>query len=299
MAKNNKNQNKKYKLPEDYLKYIKTKGGGLLPSKWVYVFYHKPSDKGDFHPDETITAANKDPQSPIFFVARDAYEHYGFLKSDLEKGKKKAPVYKYYHETGDIEKKADSFEDFLKWVEKVKEEYEKQKKAAGSRKNKYNKTANEVKKQELRKVANAINTLQKHTTSGAGIGALVGGLLAPVIREFEPKERTLLLKTAVATALSSPKQKAKILKKAGIAEYLNNSMIFGSPITRGAGIGALVGALLSPAVYFMTPEEKRNALKTLVITALSGAGVGGLGGLAYRQFGGEIENSGNKSQNSE
>jgi len=103
-------------LPEDYLRFLRYSSGGLLPGD-TFLVAPLGNELGE---EESLLKANKirPPDFPLIIIGRDAFEDYGFLKrelAELEKNKKFIPaLYRYLHETGEYERAADSFEDFIK-----------------------------------------------------------------------------------------------------------------------------------------------------------------------------------------
>jgi len=105
------------RLPQDYLDFLQFADGGILPGGTVIVY----SAGTGAHPQETLLAANQNRPAdfPLLLVARDAYEEFGFLKSDLARLADTGgicPLYRYWHETESLEKVADSFADFVRRV---------------------------------------------------------------------------------------------------------------------------------------------------------------------------------------
>jgi len=105
------------RLPQDYLDFLHFADGGVLPGGTMIVYSAGPG----IHPSETLLAANRDrPRDfPMLLVSRDAYEEYGFLKSELkqlEQGSRLCPVYRYRHENEEVEQVAPSFREFVEWA---------------------------------------------------------------------------------------------------------------------------------------------------------------------------------------
>jgi hypothetical protein len=101
------------RFPADFVDFLRFSDGGVLPGGAVLVY----SAGTGPHPAETILAANggRPPEFPLLLIARDAYEEYGFLKSELaQKNDQPCAVYKFYHETEEIERAAPSFADFVR-----------------------------------------------------------------------------------------------------------------------------------------------------------------------------------------
>jgi len=105
-------------FPADFVDFLRFADGGILPGGTILVY----SAGTGIAPAETILAANecRPPEFPLLLIARDAYEEYGFLKSELASlatnENQKCAVYRFYHETEEIEKVADSFADFIRSV---------------------------------------------------------------------------------------------------------------------------------------------------------------------------------------
>jgi len=105
------------RFPQDYLDFLHFADGGVLPGGTMIVY----SAGTGIHASETLRAANEGRPSdfPVVLVARDGYEEYGFLKSELaqlEEKDRSCPVYRFWHETERIELIAPSFTDFVHWA---------------------------------------------------------------------------------------------------------------------------------------------------------------------------------------
>jgi hypothetical protein len=105
------------RFPRDYIDFLRFADGGVLPGGTMIVY----SVGSGVHPSETLLAANQSrlENFPLVLIARDAYEEYGFLKSELAElsvKDRKCGVYRYWHETEHIELIALSFSEFVEWA---------------------------------------------------------------------------------------------------------------------------------------------------------------------------------------
>jgi len=135
---------------------------------------------------------------------------------------------------------------------------------------------------------NILKTLALSVLGGGGLSAFTGrpdlahiALFSPVLfsrymyeKEKEEKEKNKKVKT---------NKKSASFKEDIAKAYGHHPQIGGTLL--GAGGGLLLGALASPLFYYLTPEEKRNFLRTLLTSSLGGAGIGAaLGHAFYRQL---------------
>lgn len=102
-------------FPQDYLEFLAFADGGILPGGRLIIY----SAGTGIHPSETLLAANekRPPDFPLVLIARDAYEEFGFLKSDLAalgETDRVCPVYVFMHETETLERVAECFADFVR-----------------------------------------------------------------------------------------------------------------------------------------------------------------------------------------
>jgi hypothetical protein len=95
------------RFPREYREFLLAADGGMLND---FLFY----SVGDgLHPAETLLAANTSASKdyPLFCVGRDAFDDFGFLKSNLALAN--PPVHFLFHETWESTKVAESFAEFL------------------------------------------------------------------------------------------------------------------------------------------------------------------------------------------
>lgn len=97
------------RLPNAFAEFLKFADGGSLADGRFIIF---AAGKG-IHPEETLTAANQNPDAeiPLIFIARDAAEYFGFKKEEILLPD--PPIYIYWHEFGEIQKVADTFDEFV------------------------------------------------------------------------------------------------------------------------------------------------------------------------------------------
>lgn len=96
-------------LPSSLRDFLRWADGGQLAGKTIIVY----SAGIGLCSDETLVSANTDrePGYPLLNIGRDATNEFGFLKTDLTKGI--PPVYFLFHETGELDRVAESFVEFI------------------------------------------------------------------------------------------------------------------------------------------------------------------------------------------
>ena len=99
-------------LPSDLREFLLIGDGGLiLAGRFVLL------SAGDgICAEETLVVANSllAPEHPILVIGRDASDYFGFKKQDLTDNPGQAcPVHFIFHETGELDRVADSFRAFL------------------------------------------------------------------------------------------------------------------------------------------------------------------------------------------
>lgn len=97
-------------LPIAYRAFMTMSNGALIRVQETSV---------DFYPIEIcveLNAATVDPSVwPVLEIGRNVDEEgFGFLKSDLSESHESVPVYTFWHESGDIDRIEDRFEDLIK-----------------------------------------------------------------------------------------------------------------------------------------------------------------------------------------
>ena len=104
------------KLPQSFLCFLAWRDGGFLTDKRFIIY---SAGKG-VHPEETLLASNQNrPLTyPLFNIARDATYEFGFKKDELNT--ENPTVYAYIRDYDELDKIAETFEEFLSWMERKK-----------------------------------------------------------------------------------------------------------------------------------------------------------------------------------
>jgi hypothetical protein len=99
-------------LPKEFAEFLLWADGGCIANNRFIIY---SAGKGT-DPSETLVAANtcREPDFPLLLVGRDSQEEFGFRKEDLPANS--CSVYFYLHEEGRLDKVADSFKDFVRWI---------------------------------------------------------------------------------------------------------------------------------------------------------------------------------------